>query len=82
MSPPAATPVLLPLAALLNGVGYVFIARLDHRLAGLQAVWTAVGIAAYIVTLWVVPRARDLQLNRYSLALIGVALLVLPLIPT
>src|SRR6478672_9463146 len=38
---PAADGMLLPLAALLNGLGYVFIARLDHDLAALQAMWTA-----------------------------------------
>ena len=32
--------ILLPVAGLLNGGGYVFIARLDDDLAGLQAVWT------------------------------------------
>ena len=55
---PNADGTLLPLAALLNGLGYVFIARLDHKLAGLQAIWTALGVAAYIGTLWVVRRSR------------------------
>src|SRR5439155_65557 len=63
---PAADGVLLPLAALLNGLGYVFIARLDHKLAGLQAIWTALGVAAYIGTLWVVRRTRDLERFRYT----------------
>ena len=53
--------VLLPLAALLNGIGYVMIARLDATsLAGLQATWTFIGIAAYIGTLLVVQRVNDL----------------------
>ena len=43
--------MLLPLAVLLNGIGYVFIARLDEDLAALQATWTAVGIGAFVVTL-------------------------------
>ena len=34
---PGASPLLLPIAALLHGVGYVMIARLSDRLAGLQA---------------------------------------------
>jgi hypothetical protein len=34
---PGADGMLLPLAGLLNGLGYVFIARLDDDLAGLQA---------------------------------------------
>ncbi len=77
----AADGVLLPLAALLNGLGYVFIARLDEDLAGLQATWTAVGIGAYIGTLLFVRRTRDLERYRYTFMLIGIALLMLPLLP-
>ena len=40
---PQADGTLLPLAALLNGLGYVFIARIDEDLALLQAVWTPLG---------------------------------------
>ena len=38
---------LLPVATLLNGIGYVMIARLSERLAGLQTTWTFVGVAAF-----------------------------------
>lgn len=78
---PYADPVLLPTAALLNGIGYVFIARLDRHLAGLQALWTAIGIAAFLVTLLVVKKARDLERYRYSFALLGIGLLLMPLLP-
>ena len=37
---PLADPMLLPSAGLLNGIGYVFIARLSTHEARLQAVWT------------------------------------------
>ena len=73
--------VLLPVAGLLNGVGYVFIARLDESLAGLQAVWTAVGIAAFIGTLVLVRRTRALEGYRYTLMFVGIGLLLLPLVP-
>ena len=73
--------MLLPLAALLNGLGYVMIARLDHKLAGLQALWTAFGVAAFIATLFIVRRARDLERYRYTFALIGIGLLLLPMVP-
>ncbi|MBA3303376.1 MAG: FtsW/RodA/SpoVE family cell cycle protein, partial [Acidimicrobiia bacterium] len=73
--------VLLPVAGLLNGVGYVFIARLDGDLAGLQAVWTAVGIAAFIATLVFVRRTRALEGYRYTLMFVGIGLLLLPLVP-
>ena len=73
--------VLLPVAGLLNGVGYVFIARLDGDLAGLQAVWTAVGIGAFIATLVLVRRTRALEGYRYTLMFVGIGLLLLPLVP-
>ena len=75
---PNADPILLPTACLLNGIGYVFIARLNRHLAGLQAVWTAIGIGAFLLTLVVVRRARDLERYRYTFALLGIGLLLLP----
>jgi peptidoglycan glycosyltransferase len=78
---PGADGLLLPVAGLLNGLGYVFIARLDKNLAGLQATWTAVAMAAFIGTLVVVRRVRDLERLRYTMALVGIGLLVLPLVP-
>ena len=84
---PDADGILLPLAALLNGIGYVFIVRLDEaqadggRLAGLQSMWTAAGIAAFIATLAFVRRSRDLERYRYTFAVIGLGLLLLPLLP-
>jgi peptidoglycan glycosyltransferase len=79
---PTADGVLLPIAGLLNGIGYVMIARLDQRLAGLQATWTLIGVAAFIGTLVVVRRVRDLERYRYTFMLVGVGLLVLPLVPS
>lgn len=78
---PTADSILLPMAGLLNGLGYVFIARLDHRLAALQATWTILGVGAFVLTLAVVRRARDLERYRYTLAFLGVAFLLLPLVP-
>jgi peptidoglycan glycosyltransferase len=78
---PDADGTLLPIAALLNGLGYVFIARLNQDLAGLQAVWTAVGIGAFVATLAVVRRVRDLDRYRYTIMALGVGLLLLPLLP-
>jgi cell division protein FtsW (lipid II flippase) len=78
---PDADATLLPLVAVLNGIGYVFIARLDPDLAALQAVWTALAVGAFVLTLAVVRRARDLERYRYSFALLGVGLLLMPLVP-
>lgn len=78
---PRAESVLLPTVALLNALGYVVITRLDPDLARLQSLWTAAGVAAFVGTLVVVRRARDLARYRWSLALAGISLLLLPLVP-
>ena len=41
---PDANAVILPIAALLNGIGYVVIARWDPRYAKSQAGWAALGV--------------------------------------
>ena len=72
---------MLPLAAILHGLGYVMITRLDDRLAGLQTTWSIVAIAGFVLTLVVIQRAPDLARYRWSFLLAGVALLLLPLVP-
>ena len=82
---PSAHPVVLPIAFLLNGIGYVMILRIDlakgYDYAPLQAAWTAGGVAAYVLTLAVIRRSRDLDRYRYLLLVGGVVLLLLPLVP-
>ena len=91
---PDANAVVMPVVFLLNGLGYVMIARIDQALchvntchphypyyAPLQAAWTAGGVAAYVVTLAVIRRSRDLDRYRYLLLAAGVVLLLLPLLP-
>ena len=78
---PGADATLLPVAALLHGIGFVMITRLDDELAGLQAVWSIVAVAAFTATLWVVQRVGDLARYRWTLFFGGTALLLLPLVP-
>jgi peptidoglycan glycosyltransferase len=78
---PNSDPTLLPLAALLNGVGFVTISRLDRDLARIQAGWTAAGVAAFVITLVVVRRIRTLERYRYTFLFLGIVALVLPLAP-
>jgi cell division protein FtsW (lipid II flippase) len=88
---PEANAVILPIVVLLNGLGWVMIAQLDTipaikqtsgtGLAGLQAMWTAIGVALYVITLLVVRHSRDLGRYRYLIGLIGIGLLVTPLVP-
>lgn len=81
---PDANPVLLPIASLLNGLGYVMLADINEPKffpPKLQAAWTAVGVALYIVTLVLVKRSRDLDRYRYLLLLAAIFLLLSPLVP-
>jgi peptidoglycan glycosyltransferase len=57
------------------------IARLDESLAARQSVWTLVGLVAFTATLVLIPSIRRLAEYRYLLALTGLVLLLLPLIP-
>jgi cell division protein FtsW (lipid II flippase) len=78
---PNASPVILPLVVLLNGLGYVMIARIDAHYAKLQAAWTAGGVVFYVLALVMVKRSRDLDRYRYVLLFAGAALLLAPLVP-
>ena len=84
---PDADGTLVPIAGLLNGLGYVFIVRIDEAkanpqgLAGLQSGWIAIGIAAFIGTLLLVRRVRDLERYRWTIGMAGIVLLLLPLVP-
>src|SRR5271155_455505 len=79
---PDSNPVILPLVALLNGIGYVVIARWAPTSEGpAQAGWTAIGVLLYFMTLLFLRRSRDLDRYRYLLLLVGVALILAPLVP-
>jgi peptidoglycan glycosyltransferase len=78
---PNATPVLLPLATLLNGIGFVEIARWSPLQAREQATWAAISAAVYVGTLLFIRRSRDLDRYRYLVLLAAVALLLAPLVP-
>jgi cell division protein FtsW (lipid II flippase) len=78
---PSATPVLLPLATLLNGIGFVEIARWYPSEASEQATWVAVSAVVYVAVLLFIRRSRDLDRYRYLLLLVAIGLLLSPLIP-
>ncbi len=52
-----------------------------EMLARQQSVWTAIGVAAFVATLWLVKRPRDLMRYRYTFGFVGIGLLLLPLVP-
>ncbi|MGH2767934.1 MAG: FtsW/RodA/SpoVE family cell cycle protein [Actinomycetota bacterium] len=83
---PEGDPLFLPVAAMLNALGFVLISRLDApatqmALAGAQARWLVVAILAFVATLSLVPDVRILARYRYTAALVGVVLLLLPVLP-
>ncbi|MFJ2167689.1 FtsW/RodA/SpoVE family cell cycle protein [Streptomyces griseofuscus] len=80
---PYADPLPLPIGVLLNGLGLVLIYRLDletpgDRAAPAQLVWSALGVALFIVVVLLLRDHRLLQ--RYSYVCV-VAALVLLLVP-
>jgi len=76
---PQANAVILPLAVLLNGIGYVVIARWNPAYAKEQVGWAAIGVLLYVTTLLTVRLSRDLERYRYLLLLLGGILMVAPL---
>jgi peptidoglycan glycosyltransferase len=83
---PEADALFLPLAALLNAIGFVLIASLakpigNPGLADAQARWLAVSVLAFVAVLVFVRDVRSLARYRYSMAALGVALILLPVLP-
>lgn len=75
---PGADPAVLPIAALLSGVGLAFLTRLDAALAATQVMWLFAGVAVMAGTLVLVPSLESLARYKYTTALAGLVLLLLP----
>ena len=83
---PRADPVLYPTATVLAGLGIAMLYRImvergESTVAREQAMWLLVGLAAFCLTLWFVRDDRQLNAYTYTLGLIGVVLLLLPVVP-
>jgi peptidoglycan glycosyltransferase len=78
---PNASQVLLPIATLLNGIGYVEIARWNPQAAGNQSLWVLLSAIALVITLAVVRHVKDLDRYRYLTLLAAIGLLLVPLVP-
>src|SRR3712207_1290254 len=78
---PDADPYLFPLAALLAAVGIVLIYRIDAEFAREQAQWFVVGLVFFCGTILGIRDHRVLERCRYTIAAVGIVLLVMPRLP-
>ena len=79
---PRADPVLLPIAGMLGGLGLAMIYRLvPADVADEQAIWLLLGLAAFVLTLLIVRDDRVLDGYTYTIGLLGLVLLLLPIVP-
>ncbi|MFL5904593.1 MAG: FtsW/RodA/SpoVE family cell cycle protein [Solirubrobacteraceae bacterium] len=78
---PQADPYLFPLVALLACFGLVVIYRIDDTLAREQAQWFVIGLIAFAAVILFVRDYRVLERYRYTIAFVGLGLLVLPRLP-
>jgi len=81
LSLPAADPYLLPVIALLTGIGLTMIYRVEPELALRQGFWIVVGLAGYSACSFLVRDYRRLDGVKYVLGVTAIVLLVLPAIP-
>jgi len=78
---PHADPYLFPLCAVLACFGLVVVYRIDEDLARDQAQWFVIGLILFAVTIIALRDFRVLERYRYTIALAGLALLLLPRVP-
>jgi cell division protein FtsW (lipid II flippase) len=78
---PDADPFIFPLVALLAAFGVVMLYRLDEGLARDQANWFVLGLVLFSLTIIFLRDYEALERYRYSIALIGLGLLMLPRVP-
>ena len=76
-----ADPVLFPTAALLGGLGLAMLYRLRPEVWVEQAVWLLVGLGVLALVLLLIRDDRQLDAYTYTIGLVGVILLFLPVIP-
>ena len=76
-----ADPYLFPLAAVLSGFGLVMLYRIDPSLALKQAWIFVLGLAVFCATVVGLRDYRKLEQYRYTIAIAGIGLLLLPRLP-
>ncbi|MFE1170856.1 FtsW/RodA/SpoVE family cell cycle protein [Streptomyces sp. NPDC058773] len=82
---PYADPLMLPIATLLNGLGLIFIWRLDQEpslgkaMAPNQLMWSTLGVAFFLAILIFLKDHRVLQRYTYISMVVALVLLVAPM---
>jgi cell division protein FtsW (lipid II flippase) len=80
---PNADPYMFPLVAVLASVGIVMVYRIEPTLARQQAQWMVLGLVLFAATI-IALRKRGvsvLERYRYTIALVGIGMTVLPRLP-
>jgi cell division protein FtsW (lipid II flippase) len=78
---PDADPYLFPLVALLTAFGLVMIYRIDDALARDQANWFVLGLVLFVLTIQFLRDYEVLERYRYTIAVVGLLLLLAPRLP-
>jgi len=80
---PHADPYLFPLGAVLASVGIVMVYRINPTLARQQAQWMVIGLALFAASILALRRRGlgVLERYRYTIALVGIGMTVLPRVP-
>lgn len=81
---PFADQIMLPVVAVLNGIGLVTIYRLDeatgYSTVNSQLMWTVVGVTLMVAVLLLLRDYKSLSRYSYLLGVVGIVLLALPLV--
>ena len=77
---PAADPAILPIVFVLSGIGITMVTRLAPNLAVNQTIWLFISVVAMVVVLAVIRNLDALARYKYSIGILGVALLLLPIV--
>jgi cell division protein FtsW (lipid II flippase) len=80
---PNADPYMFPLVAVLARVGIVMVYRIDPTLARQQAQWMVLGLVLFAATILALRKrgVSVLERYRYTIALLGIGITVLPRVP-
>lgn len=73
-------PLLLPLAALLVGIGLTTIFRLKPNLFLMQAMWVGIGLICFLIAAFMGRRLEEIAKFKYVCGFIGVSLLLIAIL--